>query len=210
MHWSSLQKMRVFRDEYLGALTEVPLRIMDLGSTEMGACYRPIFDAPKWDYVGVDLTPGANVDLVLSRPYDWREIPSASVDVLISGQVLEHVEYFWLTALEIARVLKPGGLACLIAPSSGPEHRYPYDCWRFYPDGMRALAQFAHLHVLAAHTQWADLGDPGSDFWHDSVLVAQKPKRPFWKGLLVASGQAVQRSVLRWGLNPGTIDSSRT
>jgi SAM-dependent methyltransferase len=134
--------------------------------------------------------------LVLQRPYDWHEIPSGSVDLLISGQVLEHVEYFWITALEISRVLRPGGMACLIAPSSGPEHRYPVDCWRFYPDGMRAFAKHARLECLEVYTDWADSGDPGSDFWHDTVLVARKPRRSWLKGMEVALLQSLQRRVM--------------
>lgn len=196
MHLSSLINMERFRDSYLSEHVGKPLKILDLGSTEMGACYRPIFEKPGWSYVGADLSPGANVDLVLKRPYEWREIASNSVDVLVSGQVLEHVEYFWITALEVSRVLKPGGIACLIAPSSGPEHRYPVDCWRFYPDGMRAFAKLARLHCLEVYTNWDDSGDPGSDFWHDTVLVARKPKRPMHKALLLSALQRVQRQVM--------------
>ena len=203
MHLSSLEKMRAFRENYLDSLIGRPLRIMDLGSTEIGACYRPILEAPGWEYFGVDLAPGPNVDSVLKRPYDWREIPGRSVDVLVSGQVLEHVEYFWITALEIARVLKPGGMACIIAPSSGPEHRYPFDCWRFYPDGMRAFARFGRLTVLEAYTHWDDgSGDP-ERVWGDSVLIARKPVRPLWKTIAVGALQSAQRRVLRTGLVTG-------
>lgn len=200
MHLSSLHRMRMFRDRYLATGAGQPLTILDLGSTEMGACYRPIFDDPAWHYTGADLALGPNVDLVLRDPYDWREIRSNSVDVLISGQVLEHAEYFWLTALEISRVLKPGGLTCLIAPSGGPEHRYPTDCWRFYPDGMHALAKFSRLRPIEVVTHWEDMGDPGSDCWHDSVLVAEKPRRSVHKGALIALLQSAQRRILRTGL----------
>jgi SAM-dependent methyltransferase len=196
MHLSSLINMERFRDKYLGDHLGKRLDIVDLGSTEMGACYRPIFDKPQWNYLGVDLSPGPNVDRVLAQPYDWREIPSGSVDLLISGQVLEHVEFFWITALEVSRVLKPGGMACLIAPSSGPEHRYPVDCWRFYPDGMRAFAKVARLHCVDVYTNWENSGDPGSDFWHDTVLVVRKPKRSPLKALAVRLLQSVQRRVM--------------
>jgi SAM-dependent methyltransferase len=196
MHLSSLINMERFRDKYLGDRLGKRLDIVDLGSTEMGACYRPIFDKPQWNYVGVDLTPGPNVDRVLKQPYNWTEIPSASVDLLISGQVLEHVEFFWITALEVSRVLKPGGIACLIAPSSGPEHRYPVDCWRFYPDGMRAFAKVARLHCVEVYTNWENSGDPGSDFWHDTVLVVRKPLRSPLKSLAVRVLQSLQRRVM--------------
>ncbi len=53
----------------------------------------------------------------------------------------EHTEFFWLTMREMKHALKPGGLCCIIAPSAGPEHQYPVDCWRVYPDGLRAAAR---------------------------------------------------------------------
>lgn len=201
MHLSSLHNMSRFRDKFLEQEIKHSLNILDLGSTEMGACYRPVFDQPNWKYVGADLAAGPNVDIVLQHPYDWREIKSGSIDVFISGQVLEHVEYFWITMLEISRVLKPGGLACIIVPSGGPEHRYPLDCWRFYPDGMRALANFARLIPEEIYTQWEGFNDPGgSDLWCDSVLVARKPRRGLVKNLAIGTLQRLQRQILSTSL----------
>jgi SAM-dependent methyltransferase len=201
MHLSSLDNMKAFVQEYLEQFSDRRLDVLDLGSTEMGACYRPIFANERWFYRGADLSSGPNVDLVIKDPYHWRELRSNSVDVLISGQVLEHVEFFWVTALEISRVLRPGGLACLIAPSSGPEHRYPVDCWRFYPDGMRAFGKFARLEVVHTKTDWAQSGDPGSDLWHDTVGIFRKPRRSFPKNLLHAALQRSQRFALTYRLD---------
>ena len=176
MHLSSIDKMKVFRDKYLSRREDTELRILDLGSMEIGGSYRSIFDEEKWEYTGMDLLPGKNVDIVLSDPYNWLEIESNSIDVFISGQTFEHIEYFWRTMLEIARVLKPGALCCIIAPSSGPEHKYPVDCWRFYPDGFKALARYAKLEVSEISTQWEPKGySDGSDSWADTMLVASKP-----------------------------------
>lgn len=103
--------------------------------------------------------------------------------------------------LEISRVLKPGGLACIIVPSGGPEHRYPLDCWRFYPDGMRALANFGRLLVEDVRTQWEGFNDPeGSDLWRDSVLVARKPRRAWFKAKSIGLFQCAQREILLAGL----------
>jgi hypothetical protein len=79
---------------------------------------------------------------------------------------------------EIARVLKKDGLLCIIAPNGFKEHRYPVDCYRFFSDGMVALAKYVSLEPLHADTNCA----PETDFdnWYskkyaDSVLVAKKP-----------------------------------
>ena len=82
--------------------------------------------------------------------------------------------------LEIARILKPRGLCCIIAPSSGPEHRFLRDCWRIFSDGFSAVARYAGLEVLDVQTQWGDLPDYDSESnkWHDSVLIARKPVLP--------------------------------
>jgi hypothetical protein len=180
MHPSSFDKMAVFRRDYLDARQSEPLVIVDLGSADINGSYRPLFAQPAWTYQGVDLVPGENVDVVLKSPYHWREIGTASVDVVISGQTFEHTEFFWETMLEIARVLKPNGLCCIIAPSSGPVHRFPIDCWRFYPDGLRAVARYAGLETLEGRTQWTDLEqyDSESNKWHESVLIARKPPEP--------------------------------
>lgn len=150
--------------------------ILDLGSQDVNGTYKAIFDDPLWNYQGMDMASGKNVDIVLSTPYHWKEVASSSVDVLISGQAVEHIEFFWITFLEIARVLKPGGLCCIIAPSAGVEHRYPVDCWRFYTDGFEALSRFVRLETLEVYCQKKpdDRYDESSNIWRDTVLISKK------------------------------------
>ena len=193
-----MANMRAFTDRYLAGRETEEISILDLGSMDVNGSYRTLFDHAMWYYQGLDLTPGNNVDIVLSDPYIWTEIPSQSIDVVVSGQALEHIEFFWLTMLEVSRVLKPGGLCCIIAPSGGYEHRYPVDCWRFYPDGFSALARFSALEVLECKTQWESVGaySDDSDVWNDTVLVARKPD----SGRLKTIVQLFRRVVLRWAL----------
>jgi SAM-dependent methyltransferase len=176
VHQSSLDKMLAFRMKYLEGRKNEPLLILDLGSLDVNGSYRGYFEVSPWTYCGIDMAAGKNVDIVLQDPYNWQEIKSGSADVVVSGQSFEHIEFFWLTILEIANVLKPNGLCCLIAPSCGPEHRYPVDCWRFYPDGFAALARFASLEVSEVYSQKGTTGySDGSDMWQDTVLVCRKP-----------------------------------
>lgn len=179
MHQSSYDLMRQFRDEHLSNREAEALRILDYGSLDVNGSFRALFDAPSWTYVGMDREGGPNVDVVVTEPYHWSAFPTRSFDVIVSGQALEHTELFWRTADELDRILKPGGLCCLLVPSSGPEHRYPVDCWRFYPDGLRALALYAGLEPLDVATTWEDGPyTDSSNLWHDSRLVARKPHRP--------------------------------
>jgi len=181
MHESSYNKMELFRKQYLSGRETDSLHVYDLGSQDVNGSYRPIFSEPAWHYLGIDMASGKNVDLVLRTPYTWHEVASGSADVVISGQAFEHIQFFWITMLEMARVLKPNGICCILAPSSGPEHRYPTDCWRFYPDGMVSMAFFAQMEVLEATTQWDDKGYlDGSDAWHDSMLICRKPDKGAW------------------------------
>jgi hypothetical protein len=106
------------------------------------------------------------------------------IDVLITGQAFEHIEYFWITILEVSSALRADGLACIIAPSGGVGHRYPVDCRRFYPDGFSALARYAQLEVIQVSAQWEDLGYPdGSDIWRDAMLICRKPRFSTWVSL---------------------------
>lgn len=173
MHPTSYAKMGAFVEQYLQPHEGEELEILDFGSQELdnqpGSSYHPLFERPSWRYRGLDLVAGANVDLVLTDPFRWEAVADDSVDVVVSGQVLEHVDYFWLTAFEIGRVLRPGGLAALIAPSTGPEHRYPLDCWRFYRDGFASLARYLGFDLLDVYTDW------NRGMWADSMLVMRKP-----------------------------------
>lgn len=172
MHESSYETMRAFVETHLAAQRGRNLDILDFGSqvVDMQAMsYRTLLDDPAWSYRGVDIAEGDNVDIVLTDPYAWDEIGPDSVDLVVSGQAFEHVELFWASMFEIARVIRPGGVAAIIAPSGGFEHRYPVDCWRFYRDGFDALARHVGMDVVDAFTDW------GHGDWADSILVARKP-----------------------------------
>jgi len=217
MHKSSYQRMNRFIEVYLDPDQETT--ILDLGSMDVNGSYRNLFNNPKWTYIGVDLDPGENVDCVIKDPYRWEEIADESIDVVVSGQAFEHVEFFWLSFQELARKLKPGGLTCLIVPSRGFEHRYPVDCWRFYPDGMKALAAWAGLELVEAHTQWDREGwDDDSDEWGDTVGLFHKPLKakafprldsrghPFSPGPKPARQCSTTRDASQFGEQLGRVD----
>lgn len=140
--------------------------VLDVGGADINGSYRSIFNEPIFRFVAADMEAGQGVDLVLEDPY---QIPleDNSVDVVISGQMLEHCEFFWQAFSEMMRVVKPDGFLFLIAPSAGPIHRYPVDCYRFYPDAYHALAKYTNTHLVEV---WHDERGP----WYDLVGVFSK------------------------------------
>ena len=174
-----------------------PRRVLDIGSYDVNGSYKQVFDDPAWTYIGADLEPGPNVDVVLESPYRLP-FASGSIDVLISGQAIEHMDFFWLSWLEMVRTVAPGGLVFLIAPSRGPEHRYPVDCWRFYPDGFDALARWAGVESVEITTDWEPDADPDSAAWGDTVGVFRVPRRSAAR----RAAQAVVRGLSRRMIRP--------
>ena len=179
VHASSSEKVRLLREHYLAACEQQPLSILDVGSAVIGPqpnSNRTELFNPNWSYTGLDIEPGSNVDLIPSDIYDWRNVADASYDIVVCSQVFEHTQFFWITITEIARVLKPFGLLFLMAPSSGPLHRYPYDCWRFYEDGLPTLATWADLDVIESAVQRRPVYS-ADNHWRDATLLAQRPLR---------------------------------
>lgn len=173
MHLESYKMMADFVVKYLGDKVNEKLDILDVGSQDVNGSYKKLFAGSLWNYIGCDMVPGKNVNVVLSNIYDWKEFEKDSKDVIITGQVFEHVEYFWNTMMELVRVLKEDGIGCIIAPALIFEHRYPIDCWRFFSDGFKTLAKFAGVKVLECNTGWATPGFYGNV---DSILVFKKVK----------------------------------
>jgi hypothetical protein len=163
MHPSSMVNMKHCIDKYEALiLADAQGRrptVVDIGSMNVNGTYRELFDSNKWDYVGIDMAPGPGVDLVIRDPYKFP-LSDGSVDCVISGQMLEHNEFFWLTFGEKIRILRPTGLVFMIAPSIGPIHRFPVDCYRFYPDSYAALAKYTNSMLVDC---WLDLASNFGD-----------------------------------------------
>ena len=163
MHESSMNLMKNFVNNFLDINKE--LKIVDIGSLDINGSYKSLFENENWEYIGLDIEEGKNVNIVLENENELL-FDNDSIDVVISGQAFEHMEFPWIVIKEVSRTLKPNGLACIIAPSSGPYHAYPRDCWRILPDGMKALAKFAGLEVI-------EIGSSGGT-WNDTYLIAKK------------------------------------
>lgn len=151
MHHESRRYMKMMFNAHARDLP--PGKVLDIGSIGKRPKYRKIWESGGWDYVGCDLMEGFNVDVVLEDPFIFP-FEDNTFDAIISGQMMEHNEMFWLSFMEMSRVLKTGGIMVHIAPSRGHQHRAPQDCWRIYRDGMEALAKWTGMEILESFTDW--------------------------------------------------------
>lgn len=151
MHPMSMKSMEMALSFVCGRLPEGGSgTVLDVGSFDVNGTYRPIVDAVGLRYVGVDIVPGPNVDVVSSSPKDLP-FDDGDFDVVISGQMLEHCEFPQEIVCEMRRVLRDGGWLIINTHHSFPEHRFPKDYWRFMKDGLELLlhnaGEWSHIDV---------------------------------------------------------------
>ncbi len=164
--------IRAFRDVYVKNVVGYsrPSRVLEVGSHGVPGelTLRDLFPLP-FDYTGVDNEPGYGVDVVLADPYQWSELLTESFDVVVSVQTFVDIPLFWITAAEIARVLSPGGLVCVVGRSDG-------NLYYFGPDGWETLCAYVGLDSLESYREQPNhrtvVRGAGRS---DSMMVARKP-----------------------------------
>lgn len=178
MHASAYKTAQQFFEVYVSPLPTG--RVVEIGARQVADGQRNLraLCPAGLEYLGVDLEPGINVDVVLADPYVFPFV-SASVDVVLCTSVFEHCNFFWQLFEEILRILKPNGLLYINAPANGYVHRYPVDCWRFYPDSGVALVDWGRRrgHEVALLESFISDEDPSEnpeEIWNDFVAVFAK------------------------------------
>jgi SAM-dependent methyltransferase len=162
MHDTSLIYAKSFYETYV----KTSNRVVDIGGRNVNGSFKDIFP----NYIALDFIEGPGVDIVMEDPYTIP-LPDESEQYIISSSCFEHCDMFWLLFLEIMRVLKPNGVFYLNVPSNGDFHRWPVDCWRFYPDSGNALVSWAKRNKYKAELLESFVGKQKQDIWNDYVAV---------------------------------------
>lgn len=129
-------------EEHVGALRGT---VLDLGGKKENP--RGRFQAREsagWVYLNIDAATHPHVF------GDAHELPlrDASVDAVLSSEVLEHVRDAGRCVDEVFRVLKPGGRFLFSVPFLYPLHADPHDFRRFTADGIRDMcARFESVRI---------------------------------------------------------------
>jgi cyclopropane fatty-acyl-phospholipid synthase-like methyltransferase len=94
------------------------VNVLDIGSLDINGNNRYLFD--NYNYTGIDIGPGKNVDVVC-KGHEFK--PEVLFDVVISTECFEHDKHYAETLNNAVRLLKPGGLLLFTCATTGrPEH----------------------------------------------------------------------------------------
>lgn len=149
--------------------------VVDLGGMNVNGSLRGYYESKGIRFISVDQSPHRSVDVVC-RAGSPLPFEDNSMDAVVSTSCFEHDPCFWLTFREMCRVIKNHGFVYINAPSSGPYHGYPGDCWRFYKDAAQSLAQWSGMefegkrYSMRVVEAFANTAPP----WLDQVMVFQK------------------------------------
>ena len=114
-------------------------RVLEIGSRNRSGIVRKGLIPTQLEYVGLDILPGENVDLVGDAHQLSLLFAPESFDAIFATSVFEHLMMPWKAAIEMNRVLKPGGLVMLTSHQTWPLHETPWDYWRFSDQAWHAL-----------------------------------------------------------------------
>lgn len=148
-------------------------RVLEIGPDRFPSTYQSIIgdDSITWDTL--DLYEHDQLTYSGSAEYSFP-VPDDTYDIVLSGQVIEHIPRIWVWMKEVARVCKPGGIVITINPVSWPYHEAPLDCWRVYPEGMKALYEDSQLSVLLS--TWESLERPALRYRIPGRSDREQPK----------------------------------
>lgn len=115
---------------------------------------------------------------------DAGDLPfrSASADLVLCTEVIEHVTDPVRVLFEAHRVLRPGGSLILSAPFTWHVHDEPHDYWRFTEFGLRILCERAGFRVgtVRATNRYFGATQQARAYWLYFVSGRLRPlTRPF-------------------------------
>lgn len=131
--------VKFFRDE---------MKVLEIGPEEIPSAYQGLVNNKSIEWHTLEI--GSDVPNVTIRAQDEYSYPvqNETYDIVVSNNVIEHVRKIWVWMKELQRITKRDGFIIIVNPLSWPYHEAPVDCWRIYPEGMKALCEDANLKVI--------------------------------------------------------------
>lgn len=114
-------------------------RVLEIGSRNVSGNVQRDKYSNAGEYVGFDVHPGPNVDVVGDAHRLSSVLPAEHFDAAFCISVFEHLAMPWKVTLELNRVLRPGGLLFVATHPVWPAHELPWDFWRFGSESFKVL-----------------------------------------------------------------------
>ena len=112
---------------------------LEIGARARSGIVRRDLFGEQARYVGFDIVSGPNVDVVGDAHELCRYFRPSTVDFCYSISVFEHLMWPWKVALELNAIMKVGGLVLTQSHPVWPKHEMPWDFFRYWDSGWRAL-----------------------------------------------------------------------
>lgn len=144
-------------DQYARPCFRAGMAVLEIGPDAFPSTLQRRVTVPELRWDTLDIFEDPRLTYARSELYRFP-VAEGQYDIVLSSSVIEHVAHIWRWMAEIRRVLKPGGCVITINPVSWPYHEAPIDCWRIYPEGMKALCEDAGLVMETSF--WGSLERP--------------------------------------------------
>ncbi|MEI7702855.1 MAG: methyltransferase domain-containing protein [Planctomycetia bacterium] len=166
------------------------MRVLEIGPDSFPSTLRSAIQFPDIVWDTMDMYQSPKLTHVNISEYTFP-ISDETYDVVVTANVAEHVAELWTWMAEVARVCRRGGLVVTVNPVSYPYHEAPIDCYRIYPEGMKAVYRSAGLTV--EHSCFESLEIPANRRRLPGVSTAKqsRARRIVW-GLLGVVGFPVE------------------
>lgn len=166
--------------------------VLDYGSGT--SPYKELFNFYASRYIRVDIDKTINADYVVGEN-EKIPIKSSSVDIVVSTQVLEHIQLpdFYLS--ECSRLLRRNGLLFLSTHGLWPYHAYPDDYRRWTKTGLNEEIRRFGFEV---EESVSILGPFASVIQYEMLLMAEKLIKRGLAGKLLLLCFSLMGNVLIW------------
>lgn len=116
-------------------------KVIDVGSCDINGSLRGVLTAMNpSSYLGCDIVPGYGVDIICPAEKLAEFFMPEYFDVVVSTEMLEHVQNWKQAIQNMKHVCKIGGYILITTRSKGfGKHNHPYDFWRFEEADMRYI-----------------------------------------------------------------------
>ena len=141
------------RDATIKIINDLTVNDPNLLLVDFGCCdmpYRSVIEPKVGKYLGVDLEMNPKAEHHID--FDSKTtLPDNYADVILSNQVLEHVDSPGGYLQEAYRILKPGGKIILTTHGYWFYHPTPNDYWRWTSAGLKKTVEAEGFKINSFH-----------------------------------------------------------